>query len=189
MLIIEKGKIKCDKIFFSFNSLKIIAEIIDNDRLCQLVVYLKNDSHKFYNVFFKELELSDNQYIAQTKWIEHPPFKYYSRYLNCLNEDNQSYSLDNFWNKLINGFYDEKNKTSISIKNHELIKSETECKYFFYLKRLNNKNMSNQMKDKILKTYGNNYLAWLNDNKLTCAFTNDISKAKKLKIAIKTFKK
>lgn len=44
------------------------------------------------------------------------------------------------------------------------------------------------MEDKIQKKYGDKYLKWLKDNNLTCVFTNDITKAKKLKIAISEYK-
>lgn len=185
MVIIEKSKIKTNKIKFIFNGVVIIAHIVDNHNLCQLVIYLTRENQKYYNVFSKELLLKEENYIINNLWIEHPPFRFYSSSL-LSNTNKNKKTLDKFWQTMVSNFYIDKYSSDIVVKKSELVKNDEELPYFHNLVK---KNMSERMKDKIIKMYGEDVKEWLDNRGLTCSFTNEEEKGKNLRIVIEEYKK
>lgn len=153
------------------NELEVIALLTKNEFICQLSIGFRLITRSEHNVIIKPLQEVNGNYVLYNKFIEHPPFRFISRYI--LKEK----SLESFWKNLSNHFYNETSLTKDKIIT---------CKYskinrlYFHYYRSTKYSMSEELREKIKFTYGLHALKWFDENKLQAVFTDDIEKARTL---------
>lgn len=167
-------EIKVDYVRFMFNKIEVKVKILKSLELVQFAIGLNNPKNKYRyeNYFVKIGEVIDGDIVIKNKYIENPPFKFYQKFLLVDNKLDVFYKeLEDKIIKAKSNDIKAKNSFANSLNNKEKI-------YFKTFKNLKDNKMSLEMKDKIVKMFGEPVLSFCLSNNLTAVFTSDPKKAR-----------
>lgn len=162
---------------FKIKDTTIVTIIIKIDNTYHLNINLNKKGTQFYNFFNRELESIDDQYYLTELFIIHPPFKFHSSDILVNN------SLDFFWNKVIESLYDESYSSNIA-PNYLPFDREDGIYFKCFKKLTENQKMSENIKNKLSNIIDTRAVDYIIQTRQTAVFTNDLTKAKSLKMAL-----
>lgn len=183
-MVIKLEDIKVDAFRFQYKGInvKVKIKVIEVEKMLVFTIGLSNPNNKYdyENWFTKYATINEKEEVhMEYKIIEHPPFKFYSKWL--LNDN----KLDHFFNTL----FDVLQKTNITdqeVKVQKVKAGSKEKQLQLYPETFVSKNLSKKQEEVIRARFipneADKIIQKCRRDNLTVRFTDDISKCKRLKL-------